>query len=170
MDVDVPGSGRGSLRGGVADLLKPRFGQADLFAAHGHTPRIIDGDFQRHAQELLLPVARLDHQTDADLVAGTIDATVREQVRGQALRLLAVGHAVDGKAREVQVAVLAQPRQKRGVAGFAHQVQERRFLAHKVGQLGQRDVAVGPGAVRGDGEAVFADDLDVGALDRLAGA
>ena len=144
-------------------LLEARRTETDRLAPHDAAARIRDDGFQRHALERLRPVRGPHHQAELHLVAGPVDAAVREHVRGELARLRGVHHAAHVEARVVEAAVAAVDRQEGRVVAIAHQVHRGLALAHQVPQRGQRRAPAAVGRTLCHGAAVAADHLHHGA-------
>jgi hypothetical protein len=99
---------------------------------------------------------------------GAIDAAIGEDEGRERLRPLARLDAADVEAREVEEAVVAAERQERRVPPLGRQDHDWRLLAVEIAQRPEVGVAVAVGGHGRDRQAVLAEDLDLGAGDRIA--
>ena len=169
VQVDAVIARRRGVERGVTDLLEPGRGETNALALHRQSAGIEHLGFERNARQLLRPVVGLDDHSDVDLLAGTIDAAIGEQIRRQRTRIGGAVDTTDVEAREIELAVAAIDRDERRVAALPHDVQRRRLLAGKALQIGKAGMAERIGGLHEQRQPVLAENLDRRAGNRVAG-
>ena len=153
----------------MGEFLEPGRAQLEALAFHLHATRVVDHQLERQTHEVLIEIAAAHQGTDMDLVARPVEATLGEEIGGEALVALGFRHAAHVEAAHVEEAILAAVGQVGRVAPRGDLEQGGRLFLAQVAQRGQVRVPFPVGVLAEHRLAVAADDLHARAGHRLAG-